>query len=110
AYQVLLVHSSGSSPVAIQKLLEERQFLIHISRNWEETERTYARIPKDQLRYIFLDLTLCNGSSWEQFVRQIPGGAGETVPFPSHPRYPHILPHLLNPPPPEKGEMARKSE
>ena len=110
AYQVLLVHSSGSSPVAIQKLLEERQFLIHISRTWEETERTYARIPKDQLRYIFLDLTLCNGSSWEQFVRQIHGGAGDTVLVHFHPRYPHSLAYLLNLHASEEGEMAGSSE
>ena len=89
AYQVLLVHSPGASPVAIQKLLEERQFLIHVSRSWEETERTYTRIPKDQLKYIFLDLTLCSGSNWEQFMRQVQGGSGDTILVHFHSRYPH---------------------
>lgn len=110
AHQVLLVHSSGSSPVAIQKLLEERQFLIHVSRSWEETERTYARIPKDQLKYIFLDLTLCNGSTWEQFVRQTHAGSGDTVLVHFHPRYPHRLAYLLNLHAPEEGETAGNSE
>ena len=110
AYQVLLVHSPGASPVTIQKLLEERQFLIHVSRTWEETERTYARIPKDQLKYIFLDLTLCNGSNWEQFMRQVHGGSGDTILVHFHPRFPHNLANLLNLQTAEEGEPAGSSD
>jgi len=110
AYQVLLVHSPGASPVTIQKLLEERQFLIHVSRTWEETERTYARIPKDQLKYIFLDLTLCNGSNWEQFMRQVHGGSGDTILVHFHPRFPHNLANLLNIQTAEEGEPAGSSD
>ncbi|MGE0821050.1 MAG: sigma-54 interaction domain-containing protein [Candidatus Binatia bacterium] len=96
AYQVLLVHSPGTSPVAIQKVLEERSFLIHLGRSWEEAERIVTHIPKDQLKYVFIDLTLCTGSIWEQFVRNIHASVPEAVFIHFHPRNPHGLAYLLN--------------
>ena len=96
ACQVLLLHSTGTSPVAIQKLLEERKFLIHLSRTWEEAERVCAHVPKEQLKYVFLDQTLCGSSNWEQFVQRIHTIANDSVLVQFHPRYPHSLAYLLN--------------
>lgn len=110
AYQVLLVHSPGSSPVAIQKLLEERHFLIHVSRTLEETERNYARIARDQLKYLFLDMTVCSGSTWEHFLRQVHNGSSDTVVVHFHPRYPHSLAHLLNLHPSEEAETTESTD
>jgi transcriptional regulator with PAS, ATPase and Fis domain len=97
AHQVLLLHSPGNSPVAIQKLLEERNFLIHISRTWEEAERVCAHVPKEQLQYVFLDQTLCGSGNWEHFVQRMHTFASEAVLVHFHPRYPHRLAYLLNP-------------
>ena len=96
ANQVLLIHSPGVSPVAVQKLLEEREFLIHLTRSWEEAERTCTSIPAEQLKFVFVDITLCTTGQWEQFVRRMQTMAADTVFIHFHSRYPHSLVPLLN--------------
>jgi len=94
--QVLLIHSPGVSPVAVQKLLEEREFLIHVTRSWEEAERTCTLIPMEQLTFVFVDITLCTTGQWEQFVRRMQTAAADTVFIHFHSRYPHRLAPLLS--------------
>jgi transcriptional regulator with PAS, ATPase and Fis domain len=93
---VLLIHSSGVSPVAVQKLLEERDFLIHLTRSWEEAERTCALIPAEQLKFVFVDIALCTTGQWEQFVRRMQAAAADTVFIHFHSRFPHSLASLLD--------------
>ena len=94
--QVLLIHSPGVSPVAVQKLLEEREFLIHVTRSWEEAERTCALVPAGQLKFVFIDIALCAPGQWEQFVRRMQTAAADTVFIHFHSRYPHSLAPLLD--------------
>lgn len=94
--QVLLIHSPGVSPVAVQKLLEERDFLIHVTRSWEEAERTCTLIPADQLKFVFVDIALCTTGQWEQFVRRMQAAAADTVFIHFHSRFPHSLAPLLD--------------
>jgi len=104
--QVLLIHSSGVSPVAVQKLLEERDFLIHVTRSWEEAERTCTLIPTDQLKFVFVDIALCTTGQWEQFIRRMQAAAADTVFIHFHSRFPHSLVPLLNP----NGMMSAEAE
>src|SRR5262245_61578436 len=96
ACQVLLIHSSGVSPVAVQKLLEEHDFLIHLTRSWEEAERTCTLIPVEQLKFVFVDIALCTTSQWEQFVKRMQAAASGTVFIHFHSRFPHSLVPLLD--------------
>src|SRR5712692_2843515 len=93
--QVLLVHSPSVSFTPVQKLLEEREFYIHLSRSWEEAEHTCALIPVDQIKYVFIDLTLCDGNGWEQFMRRVRLTSSDAVIIGFHPRSLHSLCHLL---------------
>jgi len=93
--QVLLVHSPSVSFTPVQKLLEEREFYIHLSRSWEEAEHTCALVPVDQIKYVFIDLTLCDGNGWEQFMRRVRLTSSDAVIIGFHPRSLHSLCHLL---------------
>ena len=106
ACQVLLIHSSGVSPVAVQKLLEERDFLIHLTRSWEEAERTCTLVPAERLKFIFVDLALCTGGQWEQFVKRMQAAAAGTVFIHFHSRFPHSLVSLLD----RSGQTSAETE
>ncbi len=93
--QVLLVHSPNMPFSPVQKLLEDRDFAILLSRNWEEAERARALVPADQLKYIFLDATLCTGAGWEQFLYRLQQATADVVCVSFHPRFPHTLAQLL---------------
>ena len=95
-YQVLLVHSLSFPLPPVQKVLEERGFIIHLSRSWEEAELVCSSFPLDQIKYIFADVTLCHGSGWEKFLhraRIAPSGAA-LICF--QPEFPHGLYSLLD--------------
>ena len=96
--QVLLVYSPNVPLSPVQKLLEDRDFAILLSRNWEEAERARALVPADQLKYIFLDATLCTGAGWEQFLYRLQQAAADVICVSFHPRFPHTLAQLLNHP------------
>lgn len=94
--QVLLVHSPILSLAPVRRLLEDRNFHIHLSRSWEEAERTCALVPVDQIKYVFVDTTLCTGSGYEQFMQRMRQASSDVVCVSFHPRFPHSLYHLLN--------------
>src|SRR5213594_4451312 len=54
--RVLLIHSLGSSLPPIRKLLEERNLSVHLSRTWEEAEKTYQGSPRVSLN-LFLQIS-----------------------------------------------------
>ncbi len=94
-YQALLIHSPHVPLTPVQKLLEEREFYVHPSRGWEEAEHICALIPAEQIKYVFVDITLCEGDDWEQF-KQRTWLASDAVFINFHPQSPHSLAHLLN--------------
>ncbi len=68
--RALLVHSAGFSSTPVRKLLEERNFLVHPGRTWEEAEKLYSALASGQMKFIFADVTLCQGSGWEKFIQR----------------------------------------
>jgi transcriptional regulator with PAS, ATPase and Fis domain len=96
ACQVLLLHSPNVPLMPVLKLLEGRGFLVHLSRNWEETERTYALVSPGQLKYVFVDLAVCKENGWEQCVHRMQAAAADTVFIHFHSQFPQSLSFLLN--------------
>src|SRR5215470_1012483 len=95
--QVLLIHSPNLPLAAVQKLLEERQFLVHVSRSWEEAERLCAIVPAGQLKYVFIDITLCTEDANERKLHTEQAIAAETPFIHFHPRFLQPLSDLLHP-------------
>jgi two-component system, NtrC family, response regulator AtoC len=67
----LMIHPLDSPLGAVSKLLEGRDCSVHLSRSLDEAERVIAAFPVDQLKFIFADLVLCQGGSWEGFVQRL---------------------------------------
>ena len=93
--RALLVHSLGSSLPPIRKLLEERNLSVHLSRTWEEAEKTYQAFPSGQLKFIFADITLCQGNGWDKFIQRARSTAADVAIICFHPQFPTSLSELL---------------
>src|SRR5215831_5466242 len=97
ASQILLIHSPNIPLAPVQKLLEERQFSVHVSRDWEEAERICTIVPPGQLKYVFIDITLCTEDADERKIRTAQAIAVETPFIHFHPRFLQPLSVLLQP-------------
>ena len=67
----LMIHSLDSPLGGVSKLLEARDCSVHVSRSLDEAERVMAAFPTDQLKYIFADLTICQGAAWHNFTERL---------------------------------------
>ena len=67
----LIVQSSDVATTSISKVAESRDCSIHISRSIEEAGQALAVYPSDQLKYVFVDLALCQGPGWNEFTEQL---------------------------------------
>jgi two-component system, NtrC family, response regulator HydG len=67
----LIIQSSDVATTSISKVAESRDCSIHISRSIEEAGQAMAAYPSDQLKYVFIDLALCQGPSWNEFIEQL---------------------------------------
>ncbi len=67
----LVIQPLDSALTLLSKLLEARDFLVHVSRNTQEAERAFSGFPLDQVKLVFADMTLCHGDAWEKFVERL---------------------------------------
>jgi len=67
----LLIQPHDSSLISLSKILEARDFAVHVSRNVQEAERVFSGFPLDQVKVIFADMTLCRGDGWERFMERV---------------------------------------
>ena len=67
----LIIQSSDVATTSISKVAESRDCSIHISRSIEEAGQALAVYPSDQLKYVFVDLALCQGPGWKEFTEQL---------------------------------------
>ncbi|HEY3302403.1 MAG TPA: sigma-54 dependent transcriptional regulator [Candidatus Binatia bacterium] len=90
----LVIYGLGAPVAPVQKSLEERGLSIHLSSSWEEAERAYSFL-LDQVKYIFVDVAMCQGPGWEKFVyrSRIGGSSATLVTF--HAEFPQNLQYLL---------------
>jgi transcriptional regulator with PAS, ATPase and Fis domain len=67
----LLIQPLDSSLISLSRILEARDFSLHVSRNVQEAERVLSGFPLDQVKVIFADITLCRGDGWERFLERV---------------------------------------
>src|SRR5678815_5276935 len=67
----LIIHASNTSLTGISKLAEARDCSVHVSRSVEEAERVLAAFPVEQQKFIFADLTVCQGAGWNGFTDRL---------------------------------------
>jgi transcriptional regulator with PAS, ATPase and Fis domain len=95
---VFVVHSLDSSIASISKLLEGRDLTVHMSRSLAEAERVYSAFPMEQVKFIFADVTLCHGDTWQRFEERVRARSDDTVIVFYHPRHIEQLYALLGHP------------
>ena len=91
----LIIQSLESPQSPITKQLEARDFSVHLSRTVDEAERVFSAFPADQVKFVFIDVTLCRGPSWSGFLDQMRDNPSETTVFCYHPKYTRPLCNLL---------------
>jgi transcriptional regulator with PAS, ATPase and Fis domain len=91
----LIIQSLESPQSPITKQLEARDFSVHLSRTVDEAERVFSAFPADQVKFVFVDITLCQGPSWGGFLDRIRSTPSETTVFCYHPKHTRPLCNLL---------------
>jgi transcriptional regulator with PAS, ATPase and Fis domain len=91
----LIIQSVESSPPPIAKQLEARDFSLHLSRTIDEAERVFSAFPADQIKFVFIDVTLCQGTSWGGFLDRIRTTPSEITVVCYHPKHARPLCNLL---------------
>ena len=90
-----LIIQSVESPPPIAKQLEARDFSLHLSRTIDEAERVFSAFPADQVKFVFIDVTLCQGTSWGGFLDRIRTTPSEITVVCYHPKHARPLCNLL---------------
>jgi two-component system, NtrC family, response regulator AtoC len=91
----LVIHSLKSSPTAVTKLLETRGLSVHLTRTLDEVERVFSAFPLDQIKFVFADVALCRGSTWENLIQRSNRSPSELAFVCYHPEHIHHLYSLL---------------
>ncbi len=91
----LVIHSLDSSLPSLAKLLEAKDFSVHVSRSLEEADRVYSAFPTNQVKFVFADVTICQGPAWDRFTVRVRGNADDSVIVCYHPQYTQQLYGLL---------------
>jgi transcriptional regulator with PAS, ATPase and Fis domain len=76
-------------------VLEGKGLSVHLSRSIADAERTLSVIPANQIRFIFVDATLCSGDPWDSFVDNIRSSSSDAVLTCYKPQYVQYLYQLL---------------
>jgi transcriptional regulator with PAS, ATPase and Fis domain len=91
----LIIQSVETPPTPIAKQLEARDFSVHLSRTVDEAERVFSAFPADQVKFVFTDLALCQGASWDGFLHRMRRTPSEITLVTYHPKYARSLCNLL---------------
>src|SRR6266550_1260659 len=94
----LLIHSVDASLSSVSKLLEARDFSVHVSRSLEEAERVFSAFPMDQFKYVFADVTVCQGGTWNNLLARARANTAELALVCYHPQHTQHLYGLLGHP------------
>jgi transcriptional regulator with PAS, ATPase and Fis domain len=91
----ILVLPPDSSLIGVSKVLEARDFSVHVSRTLQDAERVLAAFPTDQVKFLFADLTLCRGSAWDTLTERLRSRATELSVVCYQPEHAHNLYSLI---------------
>jgi transcriptional regulator with PAS, ATPase and Fis domain len=79
----------------MSKQLEARDFSVHLSRTIEEGERVFCAFPTDQIKFVFADVTLCHGATWDDFLDRLRNHPSEITLVCYHPKHARVLYNVL---------------
>jgi transcriptional regulator with PAS, ATPase and Fis domain len=104
----LLVQPLDSSLVSLAKLLEARDFSVHVSRNLHEAERVFSAFPLEQIKVIFVQMNLCMGEGWERLMERLRDNPADLSLVCYHAEHMHHLHSLIShfPQSAEEGRTA----
>jgi transcriptional regulator with PAS, ATPase and Fis domain len=91
----LIIQPVESPPAPIAKQLEARDFSVHLSRTVDEAERVFSAFPADQIKFVLIDVTLCQGTIWGSFLDRIRTTPSEITVVCYHPKHSRPLCNLL---------------
>jgi len=91
----LLIHSLDASFATISKLLEARDYSIHVSRSLDDAERVLTAFPNDQTKYVFADVSICHGHAWAKLLERLRSNSTELALVCYHPQHTQALYNLL---------------
>jgi transcriptional regulator with PAS, ATPase and Fis domain len=91
----LLVQRPGSSVVSLAKILEARDFSVHVSRNLPEAESVFSAFPLEQIKVIFVQVGLCLGEDWNNFMKRVCASPADLSLICYHPEHTHNLYNLI---------------
>ncbi len=94
----ILIHSEDTSLSTVFKLLESKDFSVHVSRTLHDAELAFASFPDDQVKYVFADVTMCQGNVWDNFMDRARGNNNEMALVCYHPKHTQQLYGLLGQP------------
>jgi transcriptional regulator with PAS, ATPase and Fis domain len=91
----LLVQRPGSAVVSLAKILEARDFSVHVSRNLPEAESVFSAFPLEQIKVIFVQVGLCLGEDWNNFMKRVCASPADLSLICYHPEHTHNLYNLI---------------
>ena len=91
----LLIQSLDAPPTPIIKQLEARDFSVHLSRTVEEAEGIFSAFPVDQIKFVFADVVLCQGATWNRFLDRLRSFPSGIIVICYHPKHGRMLYNLL---------------
>ena len=91
----LLVQRPGSAVVSLAKILEARDFSVHVSRNLPEAESVFSAFPLEQIKVIFVQVGLCSGEDWNNFMKRVCASPADLSLICYHPEHTHNLYNLI---------------
>src|SRR6266436_3096160 len=94
-FLALIIQSVESTQTPVSKQLEARDFSVHLSRTIDEAERVFSAFPADQIKFVFVDVTLCHGANWDRFLDRLRVTPSEMTLVCYHPKSARPLYSLL---------------
>jgi transcriptional regulator with PAS, ATPase and Fis domain len=91
----LLIQSLDAPPTPIIKQLEARDFSVHLSRTVNEAEGVFSAFPTDQIKFVFADVVLCQGGTWDRFLDRLRSSPSGIILICYHPKHGRVLYNLL---------------
>jgi transcriptional regulator with PAS, ATPase and Fis domain len=91
----LIIQSLDAPPTPIIKQLEARDFSVHLSRTVDEAEGIFSAFPADQIKFVFADVVLCQGATWNRFLDRLRSFPSGIIVICYHPKHGRMLYNLL---------------
>ncbi len=73
----VIIGANEASLSGVAKLVEARGYSVHTSRSLDESKHVLGTYPVDQQKFIFADISLCQGPGWNGITEQLRASSGQ---------------------------------